>query len=393
MSKRLLAALALVALPATAQPPRPSADGEAGGGDGEAGDGAAGARGEALGHPPQRHHRRRARARLHGHGGQLVFETKRARPEGDGLLRRLHAVDGGAKAADRPLTFSFNGGPGSSSVWLHLGALGPRRVTMPDDGHGAARRRTGWWRTRSRCSTSRTSSSSTRSAPASAGRRRARAKRVPRPQGGHRVGRASSSGCWLTAQRALDLAHVPDRRELRHHPRRRAGRLPPGPPRHVLQRRHADLLGPQLPDRPLRRRQRPALHAVPAHLHGDRLVPRPAPGGAPDGDRRRLSTRRRSSPSATTPWRCSRATSCRPRSEHDVAAAARAAHRAAREYIEDVEPAARDPPLHKELLRDEGVHRGPARQPVRRQRPRGRRPTATSSTRATRRSRGPTRPC
>lgn len=34
----------------------------------------------------------------------------------------------------RPLTFSFNGGPGSSSVWLHLGALGPRRVLMDDEG-------------------------------------------------------------------------------------------------------------------------------------------------------------------------------------------------------------------------------------------------------------------
>jgi carboxypeptidase C (cathepsin A) len=30
----------------------------------------------------------------------------------------------------RPITFSFNGGPGSSSVWLHLGVLGPRRVLM-----------------------------------------------------------------------------------------------------------------------------------------------------------------------------------------------------------------------------------------------------------------------
>ncbi|MBU3740972.1 MAG: peptidase S10 [Candidatus Kapabacteria bacterium] len=36
--------------------------------------------------------------------------------------------------ATRPLTFSFNGGPGSSSVWLHLGVLGPRRVAMNDDG-------------------------------------------------------------------------------------------------------------------------------------------------------------------------------------------------------------------------------------------------------------------
>ncbi|MEQ8762396.1 MAG: peptidase S10 [Planctomycetota bacterium] len=36
--------------------------------------------------------------------------------------------------SDRPITFTFNGGPGSSSVWLHLGALGPRRVAMGDDG-------------------------------------------------------------------------------------------------------------------------------------------------------------------------------------------------------------------------------------------------------------------
>jgi carboxypeptidase C (cathepsin A) len=36
--------------------------------------------------------------------------------------------------ASRPLMFSFNGGPGSASVWLHMGALGPRRVRMLDDG-------------------------------------------------------------------------------------------------------------------------------------------------------------------------------------------------------------------------------------------------------------------
>ena len=35
----------------------------------------------------------------------------------------------------RPITFSFNGGPGSSSVWLHLGLLGPRRVLMDKDGN------------------------------------------------------------------------------------------------------------------------------------------------------------------------------------------------------------------------------------------------------------------
>ena len=40
----------------------------------------------------------------------------------------------GADAPGRPVTFSFNGGPGSSSVWLHLGVLGPRRVALDDEG-------------------------------------------------------------------------------------------------------------------------------------------------------------------------------------------------------------------------------------------------------------------
>ena len=36
--------------------------------------------------------------------------------------------------AARPLMFAFNGGPGSSSIWLHLGALGPKRLAINDDG-------------------------------------------------------------------------------------------------------------------------------------------------------------------------------------------------------------------------------------------------------------------
>jgi carboxypeptidase C (cathepsin A) len=42
--------------------------------------------------------------------------------------------DDAGPVAERPLIFSFNGGPGSASVWLHLGALGPKRVRMRDDG-------------------------------------------------------------------------------------------------------------------------------------------------------------------------------------------------------------------------------------------------------------------
>jgi len=37
-------------------------------------------------------------------------------------------------AARRPLTFAFNGGPGSASIWLHMGALGPRKVVLQPDG-------------------------------------------------------------------------------------------------------------------------------------------------------------------------------------------------------------------------------------------------------------------
>jgi carboxypeptidase C (cathepsin A) len=42
--------------------------------------------------------------------------------------------DGVSDLSQRPLTFSFNGGPGSSSVWLHLGLLGPKRVLMDQEG-------------------------------------------------------------------------------------------------------------------------------------------------------------------------------------------------------------------------------------------------------------------
>ncbi len=35
----------------------------------------------------------------------------------------------------RPIAFVFNGGPGSSSVWLHLGVLGPKRIKLADDKH------------------------------------------------------------------------------------------------------------------------------------------------------------------------------------------------------------------------------------------------------------------
>ena len=45
---------------------------------------------------------------------------------------------GDHESPQRPITFVFNGGPGSSSVWLHMGAFGPKRVLTKDDSHSPA---------------------------------------------------------------------------------------------------------------------------------------------------------------------------------------------------------------------------------------------------------------
>ena len=67
---------------------------------------------------------------------------KEGKSEGEKARARVffvaYTLDGVPADGKRPVTFSFNGGPGSSSVWLHLGVLGPRRVEL--DGEGAAPR-------------------------------------------------------------------------------------------------------------------------------------------------------------------------------------------------------------------------------------------------------------
>ncbi|HLO97429.1 MAG TPA: hypothetical protein VK171_02440 [Fimbriimonas sp.] len=51
-----------------------------------------------------------------------------------GIFFMAYTKDGVTDPAKRNLMFSFNGGPGSSSVWLHLGAVGPKRVVLMPDG-------------------------------------------------------------------------------------------------------------------------------------------------------------------------------------------------------------------------------------------------------------------
>jgi carboxypeptidase C (cathepsin A) len=69
-------------------------------------------------------------------------EDKHPRPEASvfyvAYFKSADKAAADKSATPRPVTFVFNGGPGSSSVWLHMGAFGPRRVLTADDSHTPA---------------------------------------------------------------------------------------------------------------------------------------------------------------------------------------------------------------------------------------------------------------
>jgi carboxypeptidase C (cathepsin A) len=60
------------------------------------------------------------------------LDDKRGEPEAAVFTTSYFLADADPKT--RPVCFVFNGGPGSSSIWLHLGALGPKRVAIREDG-------------------------------------------------------------------------------------------------------------------------------------------------------------------------------------------------------------------------------------------------------------------
>lgn len=65
--------------------------------------------------------------------GTLVLREESGRPRAN-IFFVAYVRDGIQDNVKRPVTFTYNGGPGSSSVWLHLGAFGPRRVEMETEG-------------------------------------------------------------------------------------------------------------------------------------------------------------------------------------------------------------------------------------------------------------------
>ncbi|HEX9163011.1 MAG TPA: peptidase S10 [Thermoanaerobaculia bacterium] len=69
--------------------------------------------------------------------GTIVIKDEESTPRASMFF--VSYTKDGADPATRPITYTFNGGPGSSAIWLHMGAFGPKRVNYRDDeGHPAA---------------------------------------------------------------------------------------------------------------------------------------------------------------------------------------------------------------------------------------------------------------
>ncbi len=70
-------------------------------------------------------------------GSQLAIEQPKEAKDAPPVARMFYVayLKKDAKAEERPITFFYNGGPGSSTVWLHMGSLGPKHVVTDSDRH------------------------------------------------------------------------------------------------------------------------------------------------------------------------------------------------------------------------------------------------------------------
>ena len=71
--------------------------------------------------------------KYHVTAGSLPMLNAKGEHKAD-IFYIAYVLDTGKPAADRPITFAFNGGPGASSAYLHIGALGPLRLEFGNDG-------------------------------------------------------------------------------------------------------------------------------------------------------------------------------------------------------------------------------------------------------------------
>lgn len=72
------------------------------------------------------------RLRYTATAGETYLQDEDGKPKAS-IFSIAYVKEGVDDPASRPVTFLWNGGPGSSSVWLHMGAFGPKRVAVPSD--------------------------------------------------------------------------------------------------------------------------------------------------------------------------------------------------------------------------------------------------------------------
>ncbi len=179
----------------------------------------------------------------------------------------------------RPMSFVYNGGPGSASCFTHMG-LGPKRIVLTDDGHGMP------------APYSMVDNESTFLDATDMVFVDAVSTGYSRPAPGESPGAVLRLGPRRHlvlrfhlpihhAQRALGLAQVPDRRKLRHHAFGRAVDRSAGAPPDLFERHCAALFGGF---RQLGRRR--PLQVLPAHFRHLGLVPPPASARPAEGNHR-----------------------------------------------------------------------------------------------------------
>jgi len=68
--------------------------------------------------------------------GTMILKDEKEKPKAS-VFYVAYTKDNDMPGSERPITFCFNGGPGSSAVWLHMGAFGPKRVHLNPGGAAA----------------------------------------------------------------------------------------------------------------------------------------------------------------------------------------------------------------------------------------------------------------
>ncbi len=177
----------------------------------------------------------------------------------------------------RPVSFVYNGGPGSASVWLHMGSFAPKKAQMADEGFQPAppyqlvdneylahrRVRRGLRRRHQHRVQPRDRRRERRAVPRT-GRRHSRLRRVHRrvPEG----------------LQPLAVAEVPHRRELRHDPLCRPVGRTAVAPRHRAERHRAGVRPDHIPDAVAGAEQRCGVRGADRDVRRDSVVPQEAAG-------------------------------------------------------------------------------------------------------------------